>query len=952
MNRRSPLTAAFVHREARGDLPLLACLAVLVAVFAALSAIGPTALAQLQDTALRQRISAAQHTAPLITVTTQIQQTPVLPGEPAAFQVKPSTAPLAPLADSQAAGVAADGGPTLRRALEAQRTVLDYPSLDLVSPPARTPDVTAVLLNPYYVSDAAPHVRYLSGRAPADHTPKGTPPGIAVSRATADLLGLRVGEKVAAAPETFQPSVFSFVVSGIYQPVLTGDDFWTTEDPLDQPLEYPLARGTGNGISAGGLLGLDGPDLLRKAGLPLPTVSWQFQVTAARAAVAQSGSLTDAVQSYSGKLEQAMCGGVDPNGNPVCLMGNQTTGDYDLGDQLTPLLSDFTLEDQQFQSVVSFAIASLAAVGLATLVVAVRLLLRRRSGHLALRRARGASSAELVWTRTAAALPVCLPAGAAGGIAGLALSPGGTSGRPLPWAAVAVVVAALVLVPALTWLAVREPRTARRTRGRRPARGRRSVAEGTVLLLCVAGVTALRLRGASGSASASGVDVQLSAVPVLVAVTGVLVLLRVYPLVLGGLGAWARRGGGTVAFVGLRRAGRDASATGLALFVLVLTLGTAVFGGLVSQTVHDGTAVGARWTSGADAVALAAGDIQPAVGSTGPIRSVTERLRAVDLSNDHSGTVYQSVAVITVNQAALTAVDPTSPLVRSLRPLAGRAIGRGGGGVRQIPAVIDPGLVGSIPGSTFSDVSESTAVDATSVRFQPVGTLDAAALDDPVLGPITAQLPPGTLVVVAGQSADAVLPAQSGGTSTAVLFFDGRGVTTAALRTAASVALGPQATVLLHTDVLAALRGDGLTLGVGRVYGVCTVLAVLFALLAVALELVLTARERGRTTSYLRTLGLGGRAAAGLQVLQLVPLAVAAAVGGVLLGVLEPRVLGPALQLVEFTAGPGAPALHTDFGLTVGLGVGLAVLVLGAAVVETVVARMRRLESVLRLGEQ
>lgn len=65
----------------------------------------------------------------------------------------------------------------------------------------------------------------------------------------------------------------------------------------------------------------------------------------------------------------------------------------------------------------------------------------------------------------------------------------------------------------------------------------------------------------------------------------------------------------------MARASQDAPATGLALFVLVLTLGTAVFGGLVQRTVGDGLAAGATWTAGADAAATVDGITAPAPGT-------------------------------------------------------------------------------------------------------------------------------------------------------------------------------------------------------------------------------------------------------------------------------------------------------------------------------------------------
>lgn len=284
------------------------------------------------------------------------------------------------------------------------------------------------------------------------------------------------------------------------------------------------------------------------------------------------------------------------------------TGQLRVTDLLTPLLAAFTAQDHQARALASFAVDSLAAVALATTAVAVRLLLRRRKTYLQLQRARGASTTRLVVLRSAVAWPVVLIAALLGFAGGRHLAPGGTSGSPQPVAAALAAAAVALTVSLMTWLAVREPsRPRRRRRSRRTlVGGRRVVLEMTVLLGAGAGLVALRSQGP---------DQVLGAVPVLVALATVLVLLRVHPLALRLVLRQTRRGRGTVGFVGVARAAHDAPATGLALFVLVLTLGTAVFGGLVQRTVDDGLAVGAAWSTGADASATTTGNTAPAPGS-------------------------------------------------------------------------------------------------------------------------------------------------------------------------------------------------------------------------------------------------------------------------------------------------------------------------------------------------
>ncbi|MEU1201635.1 hypothetical protein ABZ446_36210 [Streptomyces sp. NPDC005813] len=120
----------------------------------------------------------------------------------------------------------------------------------------------------------------------------------------------------------------------------------------------------------------------------------------------------------------------------------------------------------------------------------------------------------------------------------------------------------------------------------------------------------------------------------------------------------------------------------------------------------------------------------------------------------------------------------------------------------------------------------------------------------------------------------------------------------------ALTSLGLDARIRVYDEELDALRHDGLLRSVLLTYRAGSVTAVLLALLAVVCELLLSAPERRRTASYLQTLGLGGRPAAAVHILELLPMVVAATVGGVALGLLLPSILGPALALRAFTGAP------------------------------------------------
>ncbi len=935
------MTGRLIRKETRGDLPLLACLGVLVLALTALCAWAPAFAGGQEDRALRQRVDAAQAQAPLISLSTT----------PEVFNTQPPAVDMATLLGAGRTLTKQLGGGAARHVAFNGGGSYDYDQASLLSPRPPGPANTSTQLTVSYLPSARPHLRYVSGHAPADRTPLATAPQIGLSETTARALGVRVGSRLtlefAKTPGVQNaPPQAELLVSGVYRTTAATDGFWTGRETLDQPSRHPQERSAGTVLAVRGLVGLDGADLLAGTGVGGPRVTWELRADLSGAALDQARALTGPLSQYSADLSAALCQGVDPiTGDIACQIDGQTTGPLLLTDFLTPMLAAFTAQDQQARSLATFAVDALAAVALATTAVAVRLLLRRRQSHLRLQRARGASTARLVLLRCAVAWPVVLTAALLGWAAGRALAPTGTSGSPQPVPAACATAVVALTVPLMTWLTVREPRRPgrlRRTR-RKTVVGRRLVLELTVLLAAAAGVVALRSQGPDGI---------LGAVPVLVALAVVLLLLRVYPFVLRLVLGQARRGRGTVGFVGAARAAHDAPATGLALFVLVLTLGTAVFGGLVHRTIAEGLTSGAAWTTGADASATvsgteaSAGTTAPGAATTG-IRTAVQQLRILDLAGQADGAAIPQVAVITVDPRRLAVVAPKSPLAEAL--LSGLT-GTRADASTPLPSLLSPGLRARERTGGFTTTVVTPGRPPVDLTLKPVGTLTSAQLDDPLLGPVTAQIPAGTPLLITTADAGRLLAQQPSGSTVLLLKGDTPADTEpAALRSAAARALGPLARIRVRSETLNTLRADGLTRGLGTIYTVTSILAALTGLLALALELTLTSDERSRTTSFLRTLGLGGREAGALHFLQLLPLAVASAVGGTLLGLLEPRLMAGTLDLRQFTGGPVQPALRTDYSLTLALVAGVTALILTAAATETVLARRRRLGSVLRL---
>lgn len=583
---------------------------------------------------------------------------------------------------------------------------------------------------------------------------------------------------------------------------------------------------------------------------------------------------------------------------------------------------------------ISFALASLLVVGLLAAAVTALLAVRRSLDAHRLQRARGASATGLALARAVHTAPAVL-LGLLAGIAAARSLPG-----PSPAYGQALLVAGLVwlLLPALTWHALRD-RTARTGHGPAPhAAGRRLTVEAVVLLLAAAGVVALRSRG---TAAEAGPDPLLAAVPALLGLATVAVLVRCYPLPVRILARFSARRRGVVALIALSRAAKEAPARALALLVLVVTLAGAVFGGFVAGTLAEGRREAAGWQVGADASYLGAHRSPAVAERLAQVRGVREtvsvRQLRVDPTSATSGSRYGIASLVGIDGARLRAAAPHSPAARAL-DAAGLTGPRPGTDIRVL-------ATGARAGDRLT-----ITLHGRKMHLRVAGPLPDDILQDPALGPVRGTTPSRERLLLADNRDLTAIGASDFEGSSLLLYgphLDVQTLRSLVPRGTHDTAVGE---LRIRSEEQADAAADGMISVLRAAHTTCTALAVLLALLALVLELLLSAEARGRTTAYLRTLGLGNRATSALHLLQLLPMVVAAVAGGTALGLTLPSLLGPALDLREFTGGPAAPTSHPDLLLTVALGAGLGVLVVVAVGVETWIGRRRGLGAVLRLG--
>lgn len=952
MSRASVSSVHLVRRQVLTDRATVAVVAVVVLVTAGLAAALPRALDTMRTDGVRSTVA---DTGPL-----QRDLAVVLFSPPAADRSGTSDAPLQPLRDFLADVV---GGlpPVVAEQVGDPVFSVDFRDMAVAGTEPELPSPADNAFLELTVQDAfGEHVEYVAGRPPerislterADSLP--ADPGrrlplafthdglveVAVSDRTADALGLQLGSRVRLAEASL-----TLDVVGLFEPLDPSDAYWGFDTRVLRPQQnYSSILGvTYTGVAVVGEPAYPGLEALLSAARQ-PVTLLRLPTTAAGLESRDVPALVAALR----QVEQT------PVELPPPVPGVPSPGSVQLATDLEEVLTGHLRVQQASTAVVSLVVAGLLGVVIAVLALAGRLVVERRRHSLALALARGGSPGQLRGLLAVEGLVLGVPAAVGGWLLAAAAVPGwgGTWGVVLP---ALIGLAPAVLLP-LLGAPARFGAPARLGGQRSARRGTRTVlnrrlrlaGEAVAVLAAVTTVAVLRARGLT--AGTAGLDPLLAAAPLLAALAGALLLARVYPVPLRALTVALGRRRGAVAFIGAARASRDPAGGILPLVVLVLALATAVTGSVVTATTDRGARVAAAQEVGADArvsalgvdaeEAAAAADVE-GVAAVAPLATAPAQLRT-----DRSTTDVTLVAADAAGLAAVQAGVPGAPAYpdRLWTPDpqdAGDAV----------PILVRDGV--ATPGTRLRLAVGSSTVDAVVVG---TGPRDLPALRSPQPWVVADR---GLLVAAGGDvPADSVLlvdlvdsldpPDPEGGAAA-----DGStgAEPLAAVTEAVRAAVGTEAPVLTQAGALQRARGEPLVAGTLDAFAVSAVLAGALAALAVVLTLLITAPARGRLLSRLRTLGLSARQAQALAVWEVAPLAVAAVTAGVLLGVVVPWAVLPAVDLQAFTGGTGPPPFSVDVLAVVAIAGGVVAGV-AVAVAGTVAANRRlRLGGVLRVGD-
>ncbi len=740
---------------------------------------------------------------------------------------------------------------------------------------------------------------------------------VAITQATASRFGLVVGSHVRLAGTAIE-----LAVTGIVAPTDTVGTFWGLDPVVAAPVlvtpggeVHPYWQG-GAFVAAGALPALD-----KQFNPPEVQLTWTFNVALGHLTAAQAVS-----------VEQVLPDTLNTAGE-VLYQGTQSVADVTLTSGLPPLLSDFVAQNRAVSDVLDLMSVSLAVVAAAVLLLAAWLTAEKRREEFAVLRARGASRRQLGTAALVGSGVVALPGAAVGIAAAVLLTPG--PGAPLAlWLAgltILVVLAGPVLITVRSHRGYAGTSRPDRPPGRR-ASIRRLIVECGLALASVGGLVVLRDQGVG---LGSG-DLYASAAPILIAVPVAIVLLRLYPLLMGPLLLLASRRSGVTAFLGLARAARVSVTALLPAFAMVLALSLVSFAGMVRGAVVRGEVAASWQQAGAAAVVSAPGAIS--VAHQREIAAVpgASRTALISLITATRGISGFGMSVMVADPGQYAAQLAATPLAMAPARFADWHPGPGGR-TGTVPVLASPPLarrLGSRPVGLVlaDDVSERVQVVGIAPAMSQVPTVGGAASAGLLVLPRSAL----TAVALALLPPDAVLVAGTG--------LDDRALTAAVARWHVN---GTQVTA--QSQLQSVLAQAPLQHGAYAELAVGGDAAAVGCLLVLLLTLMLSAQSRRMTLARAATMGMSTAQGRWLTLIEALPQILSVVVGGLICALALVPLVGPTLGLEVFTGSAAAVPVRIEPLWLTATAIGLLILAMATLTGQTALASRQAPRS-LRIG--
>ncbi|HEX6196106.1 MAG TPA: hypothetical protein VFZ37_09350, partial [Jiangellaceae bacterium] len=390
---------------------------------------------------------------------------------------------------------------------------------------------------------------------------------IAMTSATAEDFGWEIGEvrELGAGVNAR--------LSGIFEPVDVGDEYWTHHGSILSGHEYVdfnvgstmIGQAYVDPVALSYLMSLESFAAFGDVALTM-RVWYPFDVSEQR--IGAAPEIVGAMRAFMANPGQI---GAPPSTDAARTAQPDTSFTLRFA-SASPELLDRTLSAQAgAAALIAMVAAGPLGATIAVLALGLRMLIERRRAAFSLVAARGAATRQLRIVLAVEGVLLGIPAAAAATYAVHRLVPGaaGVAGWALP-AFVGIV--PVLLLPLL----VRPQGLAgqRRDLGRLGGSWVRWTADALVVGAAGVALWLLNRRGLDSGAAGSGVDPLLAATPLLLALAACVLVLRLYPIPVATLARVWRSRPGLVSYVGAARAVRD-PAGGLAA-VLALVVGLTV----------------------------------------------------------------------------------------------------------------------------------------------------------------------------------------------------------------------------------------------------------------------------------------------------------------------------------------------------------------------------------------
>jgi putative ABC transport system permease protein len=736
-----------------------------------------------------------------------------------------------------------------------------------------------------YRYPVASHLRLVAGQMPGTAPPPTSTSSqeiyhlqVVVTPQTASRFALRPGSQLTiggplnvAIPGKL--TVIRLDVTGIVAPADPGSSFWNA-DPL---LPAPALDRVGGGESWEGAVIADPGeiDMVQQIfGPQFLLVQWELPIdTTGLHGPAQA--LYDQVNQLTNRTP-ALTGPLAPMANGLSVSSG-----------LVQPLAAFVQASNDVNVLLWIVYVGLAVAGVVTLLLAARMIAARRSAELTVRRARGASLAQLFSLGTRGAAAACVPAAALAWLIAVLLVRGADPATPAAWWPGLATLACAVAGPGL--VAAWQHRLPRR----RDARRRwpwlpRVVFEVTACAAAIGGIEVFRTQP-------GGTGLYASAAPVLVAVLAVIVALRLYQVLLGGLARASAQRRGVIGFLGLTRAARAPVTLALPAMTLVLALTLAAFTGMVRTAVARGETVASWQATGADVVVTAGqlGLSPSAVRAIAAVPGVQHAASALVVPLTVAGG-SQVVAGIVVDPASYAALAAATEGFSPVRPaLLTQTRGQG-----VVPVLASPQAAADLGGPAGSTIFAQEGLPT--LRVQVSGELRS-----------TPALPAGGAFMVLPRSAfrGATEPPVN------VLLLTGPSIDMTRLDAVVQATMpGAGApTITTRSVALQGLTRAPLQQGTFLLFTLAITCAAALALAVMLLELALGTADRELTTARLAAMGLTEGQRARLVAVEVIPSIAASAVAAAACALALPRLVAPAIDLSVFTHSATPVPLRPDF---------------------------------------